>query len=90
MDEIRGSVSRLKKKIKHRLAGSKRESRGMGSGVDTENVDSAGPPPQAEPRVVTGGRHDLEGNNDDEQSVKRVLFSQPITPTPSSGNPESM
>ena len=62
MDEIRGSVSRLKKKLKHQLTGSKRESGGTGAGVYGESVDPAGPLPQAEPPFVAGGHHDRDEN----------------------------
>ena len=62
MDEIRGSVSRLKKKLKHRVTGSKRESGRTGTGVQGESVDPAGPPPRTEPPVVAGDRHDRDGN----------------------------
>ena len=67
MEGIRGSVSRFKKKFKRRLAGSKHEPRGTGSGPHTETVDSANP----EPLVAAGVRHDLEGTPqpDESQSV---------------------
>jgi hypothetical protein len=71
MDEIRGSFSSLKKKVKRRLAGRKRESGRTGAGARGESVDPAGPPPQAEPPVVAGGHHDGDGNgaNADGQQV---------------------
>ena len=61
MDEIRDSFSRLKKKVKRQLGGSKREPRGTGSRAQTDSVDSAGPPTQAESHVLAGGRHKQEG-----------------------------
>ena len=62
MDKIRGSVSRLKKKVKHRLTRSKRESGATGAGAHGESVDPAGPPPPTEPPIVAGGRHDQDGS----------------------------
>jgi len=57
--EFRDSFSRLKKKVKHRLTGSKPNK--TGSGVVGETVDSTGSRPESEPHVVVGGGHDQEG-----------------------------
>jgi len=46
MDDIRGSFSKLKKDIKHRLAGSKRRADKIQAGGGGETVDSSGPSPQ--------------------------------------------
>ena len=66
------SFSKLKKKLKHRFAKSKRESGGTGAGAHGYSVDQVGPPPRAEPPVVAGGSHDRDGNgaNADEQRVR--------------------
>ena len=71
MDEIRDSVSRLKKKLKHRPSWSKRE-----SGAHGESVDPAGPPPRAEPHIIAGGRHDLGGSGSNTDG-RRVLSTDP-------------
>jgi len=80
MDKMRDSVSRLKKKIKHRLAGSKDKSRGTGSKADRESIDSAGPPPQAEPHVVAGSRHDSEGNEANADGRRVSSMDRPLQP----------
>jgi len=79
MEEIRDSVSRLKKKLKHRLTGSKREPGGTGASTHSEeSVDPAGPLPQAEPLVVAGGHHDRDGNgaNVDGRRVRSTDWPQ--------------
>jgi len=62
MDDIRDSFSRAKKKIKHRLAGSKRKPDRTGAGSGGERSDSIGSLPRPELRVVASGGHDQEGN----------------------------
>ena len=62
MDEIRGSFSRLKKKLKHRLTGSKREPGRTGAGEHGESINPAGPHTRAESPVVAGGRRDRGGD----------------------------
>ena len=62
MDDIRGSLSKLKKGIKHRLSGSKRKAdktQAVGRG---ERDDSLGSLPQPEPHVVVGSGGEREGN----------------------------
>ena len=59
MDDIRGSLSRMKKGIEHRPTGKKRDAdkaRADGHGV---GADSSGSPP---PQAVTSGDRELEGN----------------------------
>jgi len=62
MDDIRDSFSRMKKKVKHRLTGSKRKPDRTGADARGERTDSTGSLPRPEPRVVTGGGHDQGGN----------------------------
>ena len=54
------SFSRLKKKVKHRLAGSAPKQKNTGANVGGESVDSTGSRPTPEPHVVAGG-YDQEG-----------------------------
>ena len=72
MDDLRGSFSRLKKGIKHRLAGSKRKADEPGAGGRGEIVDTSGSLPRPEVGVVTGGSLGQEGNgsNPDSESVE--------------------
>ena len=55
MDDLRGSFSRFKKDIKHRLGRSKRKGDKPGAGGREESVGSSSSFPQSEPRVSTGG-----------------------------------
>jgi len=52
MDDIRGSYNKMKKKIKHRLAGRKRKPDGTDPGE--ERADSTSSLPQPEPHIVAG------------------------------------
>ena len=58
MDDIRGSLSKMKKHIKHRLAGNKRKAEKARAGGHGEGVDSSGSIP-AQP--VTSGDCEREG-----------------------------
>ena len=71
MDKIRDSASRLKKQIRHRLAGSKRESRGTESGVHTESADPTGPLPRSGPHVEPGSCHDAPQPDEPESVLAR-------------------
>jgi len=62
MDKIRDSFSRVKKKIKHRITGSKRKPAGTGPGARGEGVDPSGSLPRPEPRVEVSGDHDRGGD----------------------------
>jgi len=62
MDDMRGSLSRMKKKLKHRLTGGKREPDGTEANPDEETTDSTSSLPQPGPHVVAGGSHDQEGD----------------------------
>jgi len=72
MDDLRGSFSRLKKGVKHRLAGSKRKADEPGAGGRGEIVDVSGSLPRPEAGVVTGGGPEQEGkgSNLDNENVE--------------------
>jgi len=54
MDDIRGSLSEMEKKVKHRLEGRKRKPDEMGADPGGEGPDSTSSLPQPEPYVVAG------------------------------------
>ena len=99
--DVRESFSRLKKKVKHRLTGSKHKSGKTGGDTCGERVDATGSLLRPEHRVVTGGGHSdvevevgsgprREGNGGSEEKVERVSPS-PSTPSPMRGEkPDSM
>jgi len=62
MDDIRYSLPRAKKKIKHRLTGSKCKPDGTGTDAPGKRVDPSGSFPWPEPRVVASAGHDQGGN----------------------------
>ena len=62
MDDIRGSLTKLKKDIKHRFAGSKRKADKTQAAGRGERDDLSGSLPQPEPHVVVGGGREREGN----------------------------
>ena len=72
MDDIRDSYSRLKKKFKHRLTGSKNKPDGTESDASGERVSSTSSLPQPEPRIVAGGGSNRSGDkaNADGQQVR--------------------
>jgi len=72
MDNLRGSFSRMKKDIKHRLTGNKHKADKTGAGGSGERSDSPGPLPRPGPSVVTGRDREREGNepNTDDESVE--------------------
>lgn len=53
--DFQKSFSKLKEKVKHRLAGKKRKPGGTGADAVGERADPAGPLPRPEPHVVAGG-----------------------------------
>ena len=71
MDDIRTSFSRMKKKIKQRLTGSKRKPDRTETDTPGERADSPGSLPRPETRVLTGGGHDQgeKGANTDGQQA---------------------
>ena len=60
MDEMRDSVSKMKKKIKDKLKGSGRKSDRTRVDVGGEGASSTGPLPQPDPHVVVGDGHNRE------------------------------
>ena len=64
MDDLRGSLSRFKKGIKHRLGRSKGKGDKPGAGGREESVGSSSSFPQPEPRVSTGGGREGEREGD--------------------------
>ena len=61
MDDIRGSLSKFKKDVKHRLGRSNRKGDKPGVGGCEEGVGSSSPFPQPEFHVSTGGGREQEG-----------------------------
>ena len=85
--DIREPFSRLKKKIKHRLTGSKHKPDKIGADASGERAD--GPLPRPGPHVVAGGGRDQEGSGSN--AVGEQVFStnpppQPDKPEPVSGD----
>ena len=62
MDDLRDSFTRLKKGVKRRLKGSKRETDKPGAGEREERADVPGSLPQPEAGVVTGGSREQGGH----------------------------
>ena len=86
--DMRGSFSRLKKKLKHPLAKSKRKQDRTEEDASGERVDATGSLPRPEPHVVTGGNRDQEGGG--ANVVEGQVFSadrslQPDEPEPVPG-----
>jgi len=68
--EFRDSLSRLKKKVKHRLTGNKPKPKKTEAIVGEERVDATGSRPVSEPHIIAGGSNDQEGkeyNTDQER-----------------------
>ena len=84
MDDIRGSLSKMKKKFKYRLTGRNRNPDGTGTHPDGEGVDSTSSFPQSEPRVVAEEGHGREGDSAN-AAGERVFSSN----QPQSNEPES-
>ena len=83
--DFRDSLSRLKKKLKHPLTGSKRKPDRTGAGASEERVDRAGPLLQPEPHITVGGGHDEgSGSNADVRQV------HPTDRSPQPGQPLSV
>ena len=81
--EFRDSFSRLKKKVKYRLTGSKPKPNGPGADVGGERVESTGSRLGSEPHVIAGGSHDQEGdgaNVGGGQIISTVRLPQPDDP----------
>jgi hypothetical protein len=83
--DIQKPFSKLKKKIKHRLAGSKHKQGRTGADTGGEIVDGTGSVPQPEPHVLVGGGNDQEEGGS--SAVGERVFStngpsQPDKPEP--------
>jgi len=85
MDEIRGTFSKMKKKVKHRLIG-KRRPGGTGANLGGEMTDSTSSLPQPGPHVVAGENYDREG--DRANAAGERVFSTDLPPQ--SAEPESV
>jgi len=86
MDDIRGSLSKMKKKAKHLLAGKKRKPDGAATNPGEEGAGSASSVPQPEPHIVMGGSYDGEGDRAD--AAGEPVFSTDQPPQPD--GPESV
>jgi len=58
MDDIRHSLSKMKKKVEHRITGRKRKPNGTGTNPGGEGASLPGP----EPQLVEGESYDGEGD----------------------------
>jgi len=65
MDDIRGSLSKMKKKVKHRLTGRKPKPEGTEPSPSGEGADSTSSLPQPDPRAVAGESSEAEGDRAD-------------------------
>jgi hypothetical protein len=81
--DIREPFSKLKKKIKHRLTGSKHKPDKIGADASGERAD--GPLPRTEPHVVAGGGRDQEGSASN--AVGEQVFSTNTPPQPDKPKP---
>jgi hypothetical protein len=78
--------SKLKKKVKHRLAGSKYKPEKIGAETGGEGTDATGSLPRPEPHVVVGGGREQGGSG--ANAVREQVFSANRPPRPS--EPESV
>jgi len=85
MDDIRGSLSKMKKKAKHLLTGKKRKPDGTATNPG-EGVNPASSVPQPEPHVVVDESYDGEGDKADAAEEPVFSTDQP----PQQGGPESV
>jgi len=86
MDDIRGSLSKMKKRFKQRLAGGKRKQDGAGTNPGGEGTDSTSSLPQPDLRVVAG--ESCGGKGDKADAVGERVFS--AGPPPHPDRPESV
>jgi len=82
MADIRGSFSKMKKKVKYRLGliGRKRKPDGAGANPGEEGAGSTSLLPQPEPHVVVGESYDREGDKAD--AAGQPVFSTDQPPQP--------
>jgi len=86
MADIRGSLSKMKKKAKHLLIRKKRKPDGAVTNPSEEGADSTSSVPQPEPHVVVGEGYDGEG--DRAGAAGEPVFSTDRPPQPD--GPESV
>ena len=77
MDDIRGSFSRLKKKLKSPLKGSARKLERTRSDAAEERVGQTSSLLRPEPHVVVGGDDDREGKGADADVDKSLRLDEP-------------
>jgi len=82
MDDIRGSLSKMKKKVKHRLTERKRKLDGTGANPGGKGADSTSSLPQPDPHVVAGKSYVLEGDRADAAGGPFFSTDQPPQPEP--------
>jgi len=80
MDDVRHSLSKTKKKIKHLLTGRKRKPDGTGPNPDGEGADSTTSLPQPEPHVVADESRDREEDKADAAGVRASSTDRPPQP----------
>jgi len=85
MDDIRGSLSKMKKKFKHRLTGGKRKPDETGAHPGGEGANSTGSLLQPDPHVVTSENYDQEG--DRASAAGERVFSTDPPPQPDEPEP---
>jgi len=86
MDNIRGSLSKMKKKFKQRLTGRKRKPDGTGANSGEETPDSASSLPQPEHHVIADESHHREWNRAGATGERASSTDRP----PQSDGPESV
>jgi len=80
--DLGDSFSKLKKKVKHRLAGKKHKPGGGEAGTDGEIVDASSSLPQPEPHVVATDEDGSGANADGRQACSTDPPPQPDEPGP--------
>jgi len=87
MDDIRGSLSKMKKKVKHRLTGKKPKPDGVGPGPSGEGADSTSSLPQPDPHVVADESCDGKGDRADPAGERVFSTDRPPQPDQSEFEP---
>jgi len=80
MDDIRGSLSKMKKKFKHRLTGRKHESERPGANPGGEGADPTSSVLQSGPHIVVDKSFDGEGDKADVAGEPVFSTDQPPQP----------
>jgi len=78
MDDIRGSLSKMKKRFKYRLAGGKPKVTGANPGG--EGAGSTSLPPRPGPHVAAGESYDREGDRADAARERAPSTDRPPQP----------